>query len=179
MSYWGKVDSKKVIERGIISVSTSRHGGFMISKGVASKKLSEAARKLGVNFGGYLCYEEDILANIIFLEIPESRKILLDKLEDEKIITTLSAWVPDYLIERNIKLDQDAYSYFLQRKLDAKLRSEKSSDLIVSAIGIDDKIAKVYTADDKEHFVDLIEYRNLKGIPLLSKLNNSNETHLI
>ncbi len=167
-SYWGKVDYSKKHCRGVIEVSTPRHGGIMVSKGFAKKNLSIAAQKRGVDWNGYLCYEEDCLAPIIYLELsftkPESFAL-------EDIITCISTWNCDYLYERGIKPNIEAEQVYLEAMQDKKLRAEKSPDLIVSAMSLDEKVVKVHTADNRTHFVTKESYHNnrLSGLNLLSK----------
>lgn len=170
-SPWGKVDHSVKVCRGVTSVSTPSHGGFLISIGVAEKKLSPAARKYGMKWGGYLAFEEDIDANIIFLEIPESRSVLLNPelCTEESLIKNLSAWSADYLLERGITPDQEAYKKYLERNLDDEMRTSKHPDLIVSALSMSDRVVKVYTADGRSHFVTSESYQRREGLNLLSK----------
>lgn len=169
-SPWGTVQSEDKVTRGVTCVDTAGHGGFLVSKGYAQKHLSIAAQKRGEEWHGYYAYEEDCLASIIYLELPETRKILNNpNLPDSHFIERLSLYNADYLIEVGITPEPVAYARYLEIKEDEKLRAEKSPDLIVSALGLDDKVAKVHTADGKTHFVTLESYRLRSGLNLLSK----------
>jgi len=55
---WGISDNSRQFEAGIGEVSTPSHGGIYVSLKYADN-LSEAAKKKGINQGGYLFYEED------------------------------------------------------------------------------------------------------------------------
>ena len=177
---WGKVQLKETIERGLHSVETSSHGGFMVSLGYAKKNLSLAAQRKGYVFQNYLAYEEDCRANIIFLEIPSSRKVLINpNLDDNHFIKAISDFDADYLLERGYQPEPEAYSRYQARMEDRRLREEKNPDLIVSAMSLDDKVCKVYTADGKSYFITTESYRKRTGLNLLSKcelVSNYNQT---
>lgn len=170
-SYWGKVQHESKIERGLTSVSTPRHGGFLVSKGYALKHLSTAAIENGLEWNGYLCYEEDCLASIIFLELPQSRKILSLSVTESDLIRSLSFFNADYLLKRGITPDPEAYKCYLRNQEDNRLRKEKSPDLIVSAITHAPGIVRVLTADNVAHYVTKESYdsREVREVNLLSK----------
>lgn len=169
MTPWGKSDSKTAITRGLAFHSTPGHGGFLVAKGFAEKNLSPAAIKKGLVYGGYLCYEEDCLANIILLEIPESRKLSSNPITDEELIKSITYYDADYLLERGITPDPEAYERYQQYQLDARMREEKHPNLIVSAMRLSEtNVIKVYTADGKTHFVTPESYAKRQGLNLLS-----------
>lgn len=58
-SPWGGIQSSSVLARGVRSVSTASHGGFMVTMRWARMHLSDAAINAGFWYGSYLCYEED------------------------------------------------------------------------------------------------------------------------
>jgi len=155
-SYWGKVQQEHKYTRGVTFVSTAGHGGIMVSLAYAQKHLSIAAQKEGAFFGGYLCYEEDSLIDIIFLELPFTRA---DRHTTQGLINSLSLYHADYLIKAGYTPEPLAYKRFLARAEDYKRRQEGCPDLIVSAIGLTDSVCKVTTADQKEHFVTLESYQ--------------------
>ena len=160
---WGISQQKTVVCRGLTLHDTPGHGGFLAAKGWAGKNLSPAAIVKGMPFGGYYAYEEDCLANIILLEIPESRKCLANKeITDAELIKSISYYDPDYLLARNIQPEPEAYARYLSYKEDTKRRNEKDPDLIVSALGLDDEVCKVVTADGAKHFVTLESYQERK-----------------
>lgn len=164
-SLWGSVNTVTNYQRGVRYISTPGHGGFVISKGFAKKNLSIAAQKRAEYYGEYLCYEQDCLACIILLELPNTR---LPSTTEEDLISSLSAWNADYLIERGIPLNPKGYANYLERQEDDRLRKEKSPNLIVSAMSVDENVVKVYTADQKAHFVTAESYRVRCGLNLLS-----------
>ena len=63
-SPWGKVQICDVLCPGVFLVSTSSHGGTLVSKEI-SAMLSPAARKCGFRQGGYLCFEEDCQESVV------------------------------------------------------------------------------------------------------------------
>lgn len=158
-SPWGKADSVNTIARGIHWVSTPGHGGLMIATGVARKLLSEAARKQGTTFGGYLAYEEDCQYAIAVYELKETIKsVFLETITEQGLLKSLSTWNADYLIERGITPSQPEYTYYLDRQEQQKLRDEKNPDYIISASGNDDGTVDVTTADGAEHKVSGTSY---------------------
>ncbi len=56
---WGKADNKHKICEGVYNVGTPSHGGIMVGKTVAKKLLSAKAQAIGMDWGTWLCYEED------------------------------------------------------------------------------------------------------------------------
>lgn len=165
---WGLSQDAVKIERGLTFHSTARHGGFLVSEGYAEKYLSEAARKRGMEWGNYYAFEEDCLASIILLEIPNSRRLFTTPVTWESIIKSLSRWSADYLLERHFVPFEAEYSEWLLKQEDARLRREKSPNLIVWAIGVNDAVVRVGTADGSEHLVTSESYRQRNGLPLLS-----------
>jgi hypothetical protein len=165
---WGLVISSKKYMRGVSYVRTASHGGFILSKGFAEKNLSIAALKRGTLYNGYYCFEEDIKANIVLLEMPELRE---EQDDSDGILKSLSAWHPDYLLEVNITPFKTQYQSYLIRKEDARLRAEKSPNLIVSAMSLSERadVVRVWTADDTSHYVTKESYHSVKnaGLPLI------------
>ncbi len=163
-SPWGKVDFKETIQRGIHWVNTPGHGGLMIATGVARKLLSEAARKQGTTFGGYLAYEEDCQYAVALYELSKlgitlrKRADVSSEAQEENLLKTISSWNADYLIERGITPTQPEYDNYLDRQEQQKLRDEKNPDYIISALGNDDGTVDVTTADDAEHKVSGTSY---------------------
>lgn len=163
---WGTSQAKEVICRGVTFHSTAGHGGALVSKGYAKKNLSASARDRAIVYGGYYCFEEDCAILMVLLELPQSR---LRGQTEEDIIKSLSLWYPDYLIERGITPDPEAYARYQQWQLRDKMRAEKHPDLIVSAMRLSGtEVVKVHTADGKAHFVTPESYANRKDLNLLS-----------
>lgn len=170
-SPWGKIDYSRQLTRGVRTVGTAGHGGFMISEG-AAKRLSPEARARGEQWSTYLCYEEDDLWNIVAFELEDVRKALGDKVSLEEILHTLSAWNADYLIERGIDPEPTGYKYYLKSQEDDKMRREENPDFIVAALAhsiadvcqnIPAGTVKVWTADDKIHYVKEGTYDACEG----------------
>jgi hypothetical protein len=166
-SLWGKVEHAVKLQQGMYLVSTSTHGGIMISIGQADKILSEAAIKRGERFGGYLCYEEDCLWAIIAYEFPELVYSHSDhpvKSEEHyqqwknKVFESLSHWNAGYLIKRGITPDEDGYKAYRFREEYYSMRRSRNPKLIVSASRINDIKTKVWTADDQEYIVEGYQY---------------------
>jgi len=167
-SPWGKVQTSVKIARGITFVTTAGHGGVLVARGVASKRLSCAARSRGMAWQGYLAYEEDVAINIIFIEVPEAMAVLYCSATHEEIVKSLSLWIPEYLVERGITPDTEAYARYLDRKRDAEMRQARHPNLIVAARGLDSGMVEVYTADDKIYVVTATSYESRRCPNLLS-----------
>lgn len=73
-SLWGKIDSVYTINDNVWFVTTESHGGFMIYE--PEKFLSEQAITYGSWYGSYLCYEEDLLADIVLYDSDMIRKVM-------------------------------------------------------------------------------------------------------
>jgi hypothetical protein len=56
---WGKAQDATQITRGVWWVSTASHGGLAVSLGRAQRVLTEKARSIGIQIGGYRWFEED------------------------------------------------------------------------------------------------------------------------
>ena len=171
-SPWGKVQWEKKYGRGITAVSTAGHGGYLISKGVAKKRLSAAALKYAAEeWNGYYAFEEDCACAVLFLELPEIRKPEWNAEAEESIVRSISRWLPDYLLATGRTPAPEAYADYLAGQEDYRRRVAKDPDLIVAAVGQDDGRVKVHTADDKEHFVtsESYEKRSERRLNLLSE----------
>ena len=170
-SPWGHIQHTEQFAPGFRSVSTSSHGGFMISRGFADEHLTFAARNRGMRYtGDYLCYEEDCDWAIPAIELPEYwEEIFRWSSEDVQkdpythLLTSLSRWHPDYLLERGLTPLPGPYQQHLAMKRDREMRKEKHPDLIVSAVGdwherVPEGAAEVTTADDVRHLVTAASY---------------------
>jgi hypothetical protein len=162
MSPWGKIQNKETFARGISFVTSSGHGGYMISKGVAHKRLSPKAIELGDVYGGYYCYEEDCKYAIIQIELPEVRSELY---EEEVFLKSLSRHYPEYVISRGEIPSEPEYSQYLDYKKMQQRKEQQDPDLIISAVtlSLSSKLIKVTTADNKEHLITAESYRSAKG----------------
>jgi len=166
MTPWGAAQSVTRVERGLLIVSTSGHGGIMVARGYAAKHLTVAAQNRGVKYGSYLCYEQDCASVMVLLELPQITRS--PKATEETLIEELSLSLSDYLIERGIAPEPVAYAKYQQFKRDEQMRAEKHPDLITSAMSMDDEVVKVYTADNKAYFITQVSYAKRSGINLLS-----------
>jgi hypothetical protein len=125
-SPWGQIDYSTVFAPGIRSVGTSGHGGIMISPAFAAAHLSEAAISRAMVYGSgegrRLCYEEDCDYAIPFLELldtlgdkfyahcgPDS-KCATQEGRRQSLLSTLSHYNPEYLIERGIEPLAEEYA---------------------------------------------------------------------
>lgn len=70
----------------------------------------------------------------------------------------LSAWEADYLIERGDELDPEGYAYYLRDQERSRLRSERNPDYTIAAVRVAPGVTKVWTADDKIHYVTAESY---------------------
>lgn len=69
-SPWDAVQECTKLDDGVFWVSTAGHGGLMIDKPTASALLSEPARRHGMDWGNFICYEEDCQCSIVFFDRP-------------------------------------------------------------------------------------------------------------
>ena len=95
-SLWGDVQNCTEIASGIYSVSTSGHGGIMITEELAKYILTSAALKVGQVYDGYYCYEEDC-----------DKNVALRELYDKGILTQDSK----YFTESYVKSDDSESEY--------------------------------------------------------------------
>lgn len=144
----------------------------MVARGFAEKHLSSAARKRGIEYGNYLCFEEDCAWEIVAFELKslhrerfmnEKSGVILEKYDQEKNLMTLSYFYADYLLEVGMEPLEPAYTRFKKSKLSKQMRENKHPDLIVSASGswshnMGVGVVKVSTADDVEYFVTKESY---------------------
>lgn len=168
-SPWGTIQYRKIFTRGFSSVSTAGHGGFMLSKRFAEKYLSREALKRAIKYRDYYCYEEDCDWAIPAFELKQYwEKIFQYAGEDinpeQYLLKTLSYWNADYLVERGIEPDSEAYAKYQERKEEEEMRRNNHPDLIVTAFSTDNPdIVRVITADGKEHFITTNSYHKKEG----------------
>jgi hypothetical protein len=159
-SPWGKVQDKRVHQRGVTWVSTPGHGGLMVSKGFAHKFLSEAARKRAILWNNaYYCFEEDCDCCIVFNEL-----IYLETEEQKKAnFLNLSRWNPDYLLEVGIDPEPERYSEWKKSKAEDTRRASKDPNMVVAGVQLDSNIGQVkaWTADGSEYTVTQTSYRRV------------------
>ena len=100
-SPWGEVQTCDILCLGVFMVSTSSHGGTMVSKGMTAA-ISSAARKCALRYGGYLCFEEDSAESVVLRELLDKKLWNIpDRIKDkaafeENINKTLREYHPDY-----------------------------------------------------------------------------------
>lgn len=74
---WGRAIDVTLYARGLRNVRSTKGEGFMLSNKLAEKNLSKGARKLGIQYGGYLCFElANGVSSVIHYELPEVAKII-------------------------------------------------------------------------------------------------------
>lgn len=169
---WDESQTIEKLEEGVLLVTTAGHGGLMVTERYAVKHLSPAARKRGMRFGNYYCYEEDCDCAIALYELPH----LWSKLSatEEDLLKSLSYWKAEYLLERGITPLPEQYKYYQRMKTEEKMRAEQNPDLITAVFGEGDTnrkdVCRVVTADGKSHFVTRESYQpDQKELSLLSK----------
>lgn len=172
-SIWGAIQHTTVLKKGLKIVSTAGHGGVMVTSRYAEKHLSEAARKRGERYGNYLCYEEDCDMSIPLFESPDVwEKLWPDKDGHSILLSSLSRWNSDYLIEIGVEPDAEAYEEYLTNQKRRKMREERNGDLIIAAWSADELgkpgVIKVMTADDNIHYIMKEGYSEMR-LKLLSK----------
>lgn len=167
---WGTSQVRYRLDRGVWLVSTAGHGGVMVGKGWAMRNLTEGARAHGLLYGSYLCFEEDIDAELLVYEYPD---LFVGTYEDTKDRTlkqirenawrTLSTWRADYLIGRGIEPETEGYDRFLRMREEREMRERKDPDLILSAVGSwhtgISEVVEVTTADGHKYRVTEESYR--------------------
>jgi len=177
---WGAAQHVTPYAKGFASVSTSGHGGFMLSKGFAHKHLSDAALGMAERYGDYYCYEEDEAWAIPAWELPQYWPQIFQYAGPEyqtynarrdTILKTLSSYYPNYLLARGIQPAEEQYAQYKRHQLESEMRKSKDPDLVIAARSTDTPgIVQVWTADDKIHFVTEESYNAWTTPNLLSKL---------
>jgi hypothetical protein len=152
---WGQAQSITKIATGIIIVSTAGHGGLMIGKGVAKKYLSPEAIHMGMEYGSYLCYEEDVAYTI---PLYDSEALL--KLVNDKHVFTKEVSKGD--LEKTL---QDYYPKYFDAEYKAKAKRAIDSKITVKSLQVGDTFS-LYSDDyTKEHGTfTLVELRNGKDV---------------
>lgn len=108
-SPWDEVQYCRELCSGVFMMSTAGHGGIMVAKEVVSI-LSPAARKCGFREDGYLCFEEDCDACVVFRELLDrTPSVVPDYIEDVQdfaacIDRSLQQYNPDYWESRARRL---------------------------------------------------------------------------
>jgi hypothetical protein len=100
-SPWGEVQHCDLLCPGVFMVSTASHGGTMVARDM-SAVLSSAARKCGMRYNGFLCFEEDSEENIVLRELLDKKLWAVpDRIRDkaafeQSINDSLREYHPDY-----------------------------------------------------------------------------------
>ena len=107
---WGKGHTTETFAPGFSNVSTPGHGGFMVSKSFAAQHLSPECIAAGIDFGKYVCFEEDCDWAMPAYELPQFWPRIFAYADAETkadprayLLRTLSAWRAEYLAARGIK----------------------------------------------------------------------------
>ena len=187
---WGKSDSIVKLVRGLSWLGTPSHGGFAVSERFARKHLSINAQQRGEFRYGYFFFEEDCDYAIVAWELfgfdkthvfglrvreGEQSYTLVDglgKFDRAALLSTLSNYHADYLVERGIEPDAQGLANYNAHKLNDRMRADKSPDLIVSAVGdwhrdCPKGFVLVTCADDSRWLVKSEEYSNRQPIVTL------------
>lgn len=171
MSYspWGFIQTKKGHQRGVTSITTSSHGGILVSKGFAEKFLSEAARKRAILWNNaYYCFEEDCACEMVFNELPYVQTAE----QKQSTYQSLSRWYPDYLIELGSTPEPKAYAEYQRDRAEGARRKSRDPNMVVAGVDtevkrtlngceIDDIVVKAWTANGSEHLVTKSSYRTV------------------
>lgn len=166
-SPWGGIQCSDVIARGLKSVSTARHGGYMVTNTFANKYLSNACRRLGMKYRNYLCYEEDCVYNLVNYDLLKYNPSIFEKIRGDRpleeiefeIRKSLSLHYPKYLIEIGVEPVKEQYQIYLNNLERDKMIKENHPNCIVYAISVDEEVVKVLTVDNKYHYVTKESYR--------------------
>lgn len=75
---WGEADYINEIVEGVSLVGTPSHGGIMVRKEV-SAFLSERSKKVSIDFGDYICFEEDCALGAVFMDMPSIYRAMTTK----------------------------------------------------------------------------------------------------
>lgn len=100
-SPWGEVQTCETLCLGVYMVSTSSHGGTMVSPEI-SAALSPAARKCGFKHQGYLCFEEDGQESVVLRELLDKKLWKVpDRIKnkadfEESLNQSIREYNPDY-----------------------------------------------------------------------------------
>jgi hypothetical protein len=99
---WGRAQMTAIYKPGLMRVETAGRGGFLLSRQFAEEKLSEAGRKRGEEYGGWLAYEEDCAAGIIVYELSHLLENAEKVVDQEAVLASIAALernFPGYLDE--------------------------------------------------------------------------------
>lgn len=157
-SPWGFIQTKKVHQRGVTSITTSSHGGILVSKGFAEKFLSEAARKRAILWNNaYYCFEEDCACEMVFNELPYVQTAE----KAQSTFYSLSRWNPDYLLEVGVVPEPERYNEWKRDRAEGARRKSRDPNMVVAGVQLDLNIGQVkaWTADGSEHTVTQESYR--------------------
>ena len=180
---WGSAQHVTTHLRGFATVSTASHGGMMVSRKAAEKYLSEAARKRALMHGGYYCYEEDDMINIVLFDVQQSLRseILKDfsglanltaEEADKKLIHLLSSYNYQYLLDVGVEPDAVEMKHAKLREQYGANYAAKDPNTVGAAWGdwdtLVDGVIKVITADDKYHYVTKASHDAMNADPELA-----------
>lgn len=157
-SPWGAIQNIKTLDEGIFFISTAGHGGIMALENIVTNPfLKEKSLNHRTQSATWLCFEEDLDQYLIILEHRlTGKKELSPKTDMSNIVNMLSSYYPEFLISKNITLNDERYQTYLKNKELAERRVSKDPGLIVAKLrfGSEDNRLKVYTADDKIYLVE-------------------------
>lgn len=108
---WGPAQGGYQLATGVWWFSTAGHGGLMVRAGVAAKKLSGAARKMGMLWAGAFWYEEDVAYAIPFYENQDWADMMTRKAggshqTHEQLEHIVRQWFPEYFkhLEQGVQM---------------------------------------------------------------------------
>ncbi|KZX73198.1 hypothetical protein A3715_15905 [Oleiphilus sp. HI0009] len=161
---WGSSQNITTFFKGFSFVDTAGHGGIMISKSVANKYLSDAAKNSALVHNGYYCYEEDVDFLIPLVDSALLLSAFYKKASDqellvirEKAIKDLSGVAPGFLIAIGEAVDEKEYGEWKLRQKYSEALNKKDKNCIVSTFGEEELLIEnvfcFQTADGRKHGV--------------------------
>lgn len=99
---WGECQDKRVLGRGVFTVSTAGHGGLAVSRALALRLFQSEALKTAMETKGYFWFEEDCAISMALVDSSYILDLFCKVLNRDKAETHLMAiqsvekWYPDY-----------------------------------------------------------------------------------
>lgn len=109
---WGRADTVKTHARGVAEVGTPGHGGFRVSRGLATKRMLPEVLKVAIETTGYFWFEEDCAYSLVVLSMTE----LFEEGLVELARSSAKNWYPDEYELITGEMLSCADSYVLQKR---------------------------------------------------------------
>ena len=131
-SPWDHTQTCERLAEGVWWVSTASHGGLMVDASTATETLSAEARRHGMKWGRFICYEEDAQCSIAFFERPDWFRALARRepteTETANNLKSVKNWEWRYYEEHTRTILQPGESYC---KDEFTFTQDHANDLIV------------------------------------------------